>query len=111
MHRCIDDTDHAGGWNGLSPNPIVRQKFKPKTKLRVAVLLHEDLIPPETLAGVAEIEREEWRTEYDVISTLKAMGHEVRAIPMTSGLQVIRRTAGGWQGGSDPRREGVARGR
>lgn len=42
---------------------------------------------------------------------LKAMGHEVRAIPMTSGLQVIRRTAGGWQGGSDPRREGVARGR
>jgi len=44
-------------------------------------------------------------------ASLKAMGHEVRAIPMTSGLQVIRRTPGGWQGASDPRREGVARGR
>ena len=46
-----------------------------------------------------------------VQASLKAMGHDVRAIPMTSGLQVIRRTAQGWQGGSDPRREGVARGR
>jgi gamma-glutamyltranspeptidase/glutathione hydrolase len=44
-------------------------------------------------------------------ATLVSMGHEVRAIPMTSGLQVIRRAPGGWQGGSDPRREGVARGR
>jgi gamma-glutamyltranspeptidase/glutathione hydrolase len=46
-----------------------------------------------------------------VQASLKAMGHDVRAIPMTSGLQVIRRAANGWQGGSDPRREGVARGR
>ena len=46
-----------------------------------------------------------------VQAALKSMGHEVRAIPMTSGLQVIRRSAAGWQGGSDPRREGVARGR
>ena len=44
-------------------------------------------------------------------ASLQAMGHEVRAIPMTSGLQVIRRTRAGWEGGSDPRREGVARGR
>jgi gamma-glutamyltranspeptidase/glutathione hydrolase len=46
-----------------------------------------------------------------VQAALKSMGHDVRAIPMTSGLQVIRRKGGGWQGGSDPRREGVARGR
>ena len=30
---------------------------------------------------------------------------------MTSGLQGIRRVKGGWEGGADPRREGVARGR
>jgi gamma-glutamyltranspeptidase/glutathione hydrolase len=41
---------------------------------------------------------------------LKALGHEVRVIDMTSGVQAIRRTRGGWQGGADPRREGVARG-
>jgi gamma-glutamyltranspeptidase/glutathione hydrolase len=59
--------------------------------------------------GPTEVEQ---GTELEgVQAALKSMGHEVRAIPMTSGLQVIRRTAGGWQGGSDPRREGVARGR
>jgi gamma-glutamyltranspeptidase/glutathione hydrolase len=44
-------------------------------------------------------------------AALRAMGHEVRAIDMTSGVQAIRREAQGWQGGADPRREGVARGR
>ncbi len=59
--------------------------------------------------GPTEIEQ---GTELEgVAAALKAMGHEVRAIPMTSGLQVIRRTSAGWQGASDPRREGVARGR
>ncbi len=42
---------------------------------------------------------------------LKAMGHDVRTIDMTSGLRGIRRTRTGWEGGADPRREGVARGR
>ena len=59
--------------------------------------------------GPTEVEQ---GTELEgVQAALKAIGHEVRAIPMTSGLQVIRRSAGGWQGGSDSRREGVARGR
>ena len=42
---------------------------------------------------------------------LKALGHDVRAIDMTSGVQAIRRGRAGWEGGADPRREGVARGR
>jgi gamma-glutamyltranspeptidase/glutathione hydrolase len=59
--------------------------------------------------GPTEVER---GTQLEGLqAALAAMGHEVRAIPMTSGLQVIRRTAGGWAAGSDPRREGVARGR
>jgi gamma-glutamyltranspeptidase / glutathione hydrolase len=37
---------------------------------------------------------------------LKARGHEVREIDMTSGLQAITRAPQGWFGGSDPRREG-----
>jgi gamma-glutamyltranspeptidase/glutathione hydrolase len=42
---------------------------------------------------------------------LMAIGHEVRAFEMTSGVQAIRRTAAGLEGGADRRREGVARGR
>jgi len=41
---------------------------------------------------------------------LRARGHTVDEIDMTSGLQAIRRTATGWYGGADPRREGVVMG-
>jgi gamma-glutamyltranspeptidase/glutathione hydrolase len=41
---------------------------------------------------------------------LVAMGHRVRAIPFDSGVNGIRRVDGGYEGGADPRREGVARG-
>ena len=59
--------------------------------------------------GPTEIEK---GTELEAVSgALKAMGHEVRSIDMTSGLAGIRRTAKGWEAGADPRREGVARGR
>ncbi|WP_370651483.1 gamma-glutamyltransferase family protein [Luteitalea sp. TBR-22] len=42
---------------------------------------------------------------------LEARGHEVRLLDQTSGLQAIERTATGWFGGADPRREGIARGK
>ncbi|PUE62612.1 gamma-glutamyltransferase [Limnohabitans sp. 2KL-17] len=44
------------------------------------------------------------------LDALKAQGHEVREMDMTSGLQAIQRTPKGWFGGADPRREGVVLG-
>jgi gamma-glutamyltranspeptidase/glutathione hydrolase len=41
---------------------------------------------------------------------LERMGHSVRIRPEASGLHGIVRTATGWAGGADPRREGVALG-
>ncbi len=40
---------------------------------------------------------------------LEAKGHEVRVVPMESGLALIRLDAGGPIGGADPRREGAVR--
>ena len=45
-----------------------------------------------------------------VVESLRARGHEVRELAMTSGLQAIQRTATGWYGGADPRREGLVAG-
>jgi gamma-glutamyltranspeptidase/glutathione hydrolase len=43
---------------------------------------------------------------------LAQLGHQVEQIPLMSGLHGIERVAGGgWRGGADPRRDGVARGR
>jgi gamma-glutamyltranspeptidase / glutathione hydrolase len=59
--------------------------------------------------GPTEIEK---GTELERMEgSLKAMGHDVRVVDMPSGLQGIRRIPGGWEAGSDPRREGAARGR
>jgi gamma-glutamyltranspeptidase / glutathione hydrolase len=41
---------------------------------------------------------------------LSRMGHQVRNTSFDSGVNGIRRVAGGYEGGADPRREGVALG-
>jgi gamma-glutamyltranspeptidase / glutathione hydrolase len=53
---------------------------------------------------------EKGRFPAPTIEALRARGHTVNEIDMTSGLQAIQRTAGGWHGGADPRREGIVMG-
>jgi D-alanine-D-alanine ligase len=65
-------------------------KNTPRKKLRVIVLVREDLIPPETLDGIENIEKEEWRTEYDVVTALRKLGHEVFPVGVSSELSAIR---------------------
>ncbi|MCK8515123.1 gamma-glutamyltransferase [Methylonatrum kenyense] len=44
----------------------------------------------------------------DVAQTLRALGHDVRVVPMRSGIHGIERTNEGWRGGADPRLDGTA---
>jgi D-alanine-D-alanine ligase len=59
-------------------------------RLRVLVLVHPDLVPPESTKGFSEQEINEWKTEYDVVSTLRAAGHEVRPLGVHDELRPIR---------------------
>ena len=61
-----------------------------------------------SLNGPTLLERGRFDTA--TVDALKARGHTVQEVEMTSGLQVIERTATGWFGGADPRREGIAMG-
>src|SRR6266699_3983213 len=63
--------------------------FEPKKKLRIIVLVHQDLVPPDSLEGLNDKEKIEIKTEYDVISTLKKMGHDVYAIGLYNQLNAI----------------------
>jgi len=66
-------------------------------KLRVLALVHRHLIPPDTIEAGADITSEPWRTEYDVISTLRGLGHDVQAIGVHDDLGEIRRLATEWK--------------
>jgi D-alanine-D-alanine ligase len=66
-------------------------------KLRVVALVHEHLVPPAEIEEGTDITSAPWRTEYDVISTLTGMGHEVRALPVHDDLGEIRRLVTEWK--------------
>jgi D-alanine-D-alanine ligase len=66
-------------------------------KLRVLALMHRHLVPPDTIEEGTDITAAPWRTEYDVVSTLTAMGHEVRALPVHDDLGDIRRASEEWK--------------
>jgi D-alanine-D-alanine ligase len=54
-------------------------------------MVHENLVPPETTDGLTEKDIQPWKTEYDVITTLRGMGHEVYPVGLYSDLTVLRR--------------------
>jgi len=66
-------------------------------KLRALVLVHSTLVPPESLVGATEKEIDEWRTEYDVITHLKAAGHEVLPLGLSDSLSELRRAIVAWK--------------
>jgi len=70
-----------------------RRDFK---KLRVIVLVHEDLVPPETTDGYTDKEILEWKTEFDVITALRQMGHDVRVLGVWDDLGKIRKEVEQW---------------
>lgn len=67
------------------------------SRLRILALVHRHLIPPDTIEEGTDIVSAPWRTEYDVISTLRAAGHEVRALGVHDDLGEIRRLATEWK--------------
>ena len=65
--------------------------------LRVLVLVHPDLIPPDSTEGFSEQQINEWKTEYDVVRTLRGAGHQVRPLGVQDELKPIRDEIEGWQ--------------
>src|SRR3954451_22713984 len=66
-------------------------------RLRTLVVMHKTLVPPDTLTGHSEKEIEEWRTEYDVVSTLKKSGHEVQCLGISDSLEELRKVVTDWK--------------
>ncbi len=67
------------------------------TRLRVLALVHTHVVPPDTVPAGVDPGTAEWRTEYDVVTTLRALGHEVRPLGVHDDLGDIRRMVDEWK--------------
>jgi D-alanine-D-alanine ligase len=65
--------------------------------LRVLVLVHPDLIPPDSAKGYSPDEVNVWKTEYDVMSTLRSAGHQVEVLGVQYELRPIRDKVEEWK--------------
>jgi D-alanine-D-alanine ligase len=61
-----------------------------RKRLRVLVLMHEDLVPPVDISGLSDKQLADFRTEYDVITGLEELGHDVQRLGVGSDLGPIR---------------------
>jgi D-alanine-D-alanine ligase len=59
-------------------------------QLRVLALVSENLVPPDSMEGSTDKEIDEWKTEYDVITTLREMGHHVEVLGLSDDLTPLR---------------------
>src|SRR4051794_34105488 len=66
-------------------------------RLRVLVLMDPLFVPPDSTEGYTVQEINEWKTEYDVVSTMRAAGHEVRPLGVHDELKPIRDAVEDWK--------------
>lgn len=66
-------------------------------KLRVILLVHSTLMPPEDLHDPEDPRMEKVQTEYDVMSELIYLGHEVKVIGLYDDLAPLRSAIEEWQ--------------
>ncbi len=66
-------------------------------KQKVVVLVHEDLVPPETREGFDPDVNQPWETEFDVSHALQRLGHDVHVLGVSDDLQPLRQLCRGWE--------------
>jgi len=64
--------------------------------LRVLVLVHKHLVPPDN-ASASDAEQAEWKTEYDVVTALQKLGHEVKPLGLQDDLSIARQAIKDWE--------------
>lgn len=58
---------------------------------RVLVLMHEELLPPESLEGQKPEDIDRWKMEYDVLAALDKLGHDAVSVGVRDELGPIRK--------------------
>jgi D-alanine-D-alanine ligase len=61
-----------------------------KKKLRILVLVHTDLVPPESIEGMNDEQVASFKTEFDVTATLREVGHVVHLLGVGSDMSPVK---------------------
>ena len=61
-------------------------------KYRILLMVEKKLVPPEDISGMSEAQIDEFRTEYDILSTLRRLKAEVRVVGIGDHLTELRET-------------------
>jgi len=59
-------------------------------RLRVLALVHAGFVPPDSTRGYTAQQMHELKLEYDIVSTLRAAGHEVHPLGVEDELKPVR---------------------
>ena len=65
-------------------------------KLRVLVLMHDYLVPPDVVSG-HDLMTVPWKTEHDVLVTLHDLQHDVHPLGVGDDLKIVRRAVEEWK--------------
>ncbi len=59
------------------------------SKCRILALVHETFVPPDSIEGLTDKQVAPFKTEFDVISTLREMGHNTQVLGVASDLNAV----------------------
>ena len=65
-------------------------------KQRILLMVHKAFVPPDNVDGLSESQIDEFRTEHDVLQTLKRLRAEVRVVGVGDQLTELRETIDEW---------------
>ena len=74
-----------------------RKRNARRKKLRVLLLMHEDLVPPDDISSLSENDFHRIKTESDILGALAKLGHETKALGVRDAVLPIRRAVEDWQ--------------
>lgn len=57
---------------------------------RILVLVPEATVPPDSIEGLSDVEVAPFKTEFDVVVTLRGLGHDVRVLGVHDDLPAVR---------------------
>ena len=68
-----------------------------RKKLRVLILMHPDVVPPEDPGKATDKEKLQWKTEYGIVKGLRKAGHQVKPLGVQHELLPIRIAVDEWK--------------